>query len=311
VNVSLHHRPVLFAEVLEALAVRPDGRYVDGTFGRGGHAGAILAQLGAEGRLLAVDKDPTAVAVARERFGSDPRFAIEQGSFAALASLVAARGWTGQVNGILLDLGVSSPQLDDPSRGFSFRLAGPLDMRMDPGAGLSAADWLAAADEAEISQVLRDYGEERHARRIARAIVAHRTAQGPITTTEGLSELIARANPSREPGKDPATRTFQAIRIFINRELEDLETVLSQVIDLLAPGGRLAVISFHSLEDRRVKRFIRQEEKGTPPPPDLPIRWEHQPRLVAVGKAIRPGEQELAENPRARSAVLRIAERLA
>ena len=305
------HKPVLLQEVLEALAIRADGIYLDGTFGRGGHAAEVLRRLGPEGRLLAVDKDPLAVAVARERFSEDPRFAIERGSFAQLGQWVAARGWSGKVNGILLDLGVSSPQLDAAERGFSFRQDGPLDMRMDPEQGMSAADWLAQAQEEEIARVLKEYGEERFAKRIARAIVRSREESGPIVSTARLAEVVARANPAWEKGKDPATRSFQAIRIFINRELEDLEVFLEQCVAMLAPGGRLAVISFHSLEDRLVKRFIRQQERGDELPPDLPLRQSEmwQARLRSVGKAIRAGAQELEENVRARSAVLRVAEK--
>lgn len=304
------HQPVLLAEVLAALRVRPDGIYLDGTFGRGGHAAEILARLGPDGRLLAVDKDPQAVAVARQRFGSDTRFAIEHGSFITLGQRVAERGWMGKVDGILLDLGVSSPQLDEAERGFSFRFDGPLDMRMDPECGMSAADWLAQAAEEEIARVLKEYGEERFAKRIARAIVQSR-AQVSITRTIQLQEIVARANPAWEKGKDPATRTFQAIRIFINRELEDLDEFLAQSVELLAVGGRLAVISFHSLEDRRVKQFIRLQQHGADLPPDLPLTQAQmwQPRLRAVGKKIVAGARELAANPRARSAVLRVAEK--
>ncbi len=305
------HRPVLFDEVLQALDVRPDGIYIDGTFGRGGHAGAILERLGPQGRLLGLDKDPQAVAEAQHRFGGDERFEIERGSFAQLGVQVAKRGWQGKVNGILLDLGVSSPQLDDAARGFSFRHDGALDMRMDPDEGQSAAQWLAQASEGEIADVLHHYGEERYARRIARAIVAAR-AEAPITGTARLAEIIRLAHPRWEPGRDPATKSFQAIRIHINRELDDLQACLPQALEALAPGGRLAVISFHSLEDRRVKRFFRDEAKGDNFPPDLPVPQSAlNPRLRLLGKAIRAGEAELAENPRARSAVLRVAERLA
>lgn len=305
-----HHRPVLLQEVMTGLQVRPDGKYVDGTFGRGGHSRAILAQLGPAGQLLAVDKDPQAVQVAKETLGTDKRFEIEQGSFAMLAQMVEARGWTGKVDGILLDLGVSSPQLDDASRGFSFRQDGPLDMRMDPDSGISAAQWLAQGEEQEIADVLKEYGEERHARRIAHAIVRERE-HSPITTTRQLAALIARASPSRERHKDPATRSFQAIRIYINRELEDLDQILMHCLELLAPGGRLAVISFHSLEDRRVKRFIQQQVRGDDFPPEVPVTHDMlNVRMRSVNKAIRAGKQEIAENPRARSAVLRIAERL-
>jgi 16S rRNA (cytosine1402-N4)-methyltransferase len=309
-GVNQGHQPVLLAEVLEGLRIRTDGIYVDGTFGRGGHAGAILAELGPQGRLLAMDRDPEAVQSAQRQFGDDPRFEIEQGAFTMLNRLVSQRRLTGRVNGMLLDLGVSSPQLDDARRGFSFTDDGPLDMRMDPGAGISAAQWLAQAGEREISNVLFEFGEERHARRIARAIVRTRDA-APLRTTRQLAELIADAVPQREPHKHPATRSFQAIRIFINRELEELQSVLEQAPDILVREGRLAVISFHSLEDRIVKRFIREEYRGEQPPPGLPMSGAaHVPRLRPVGKAIRPGRAEIAVNPRARSAVLRIAERL-
>lgn len=306
----MEHRPVLFDEVLEALNIRPDGIYLDGTFGRGGHSAAILARLSEKGRLLAMDKDPQAIAVAQQQFSGDTRFSIVRGSYTMLEQEVERRGWRGKVDGILLDLGVSSPQLDDPSRGFSFRHDGPLDMRMDPDSGMSASEWLNSAKEGEISRVLKEYGEERFAKRIASAIVRERTQQ-PIMTTARLAKIIADANPKWEKDKNPATRSFQAIRIFINGELDELEQVLEQSVEVLAPAGRLAVISFHSLEDRRVKRFIRDEARGGDFPPDLPITDSQlNRRLRAVGKDIRAGKAELAENPRSRSAVLRVAERL-
>jgi len=304
------HRPVLFDEVLEALNIHADGIYLDGTFGRGGHSAAILERLNENGRLLAMDKDPQAIAVAEQKFAGDPRFSIVRGSYTMLGQEVEQRGWKGKVDGILLDLGVSSPQLDDASRGFSFRHDGPLDMRMDPDSGISAAEWINSAKEGEIAQVLKEYGEERFAKRIARAIVQLREEQ-PITTTARLAKIVADANPKWEKDKNPATRSFQAIRIFINAELEELDEVLQQSVDVLAPGGRLAVISFHSLEDRRVKRFIRDEARGGDFPPDLPVTdSQMNRRLRAVGKDIRAGKEELAENPRSRSAVLRVAERL-
>ena len=306
------HQPVLLDEVLDGLAIKPDGIYVDGTFGRGGHASAILERLGLEGRLLAIDKDPQAVAAAEARFGSDPRFAIEQGSFTQLESLVQKRGWQqqGGVDGVLLDLGVSSPQLDDASRGFSFRQDGDLDMRMDPSRGQSAAEWLATADEYDIRRVLREYGEEKFAKRIACAIIKARV-ENPITSTRQLAALIADASPFHERGKDPATRSFQAIRIFINNELGDVKACLPQALEVLRPGGRLAVISFHSLEDRIVKRFMRDEARGDVFPPGLPIPQSAlSPKLRLIGKAIRASKQEIDHNPRARSAVLRLAERL-
>ncbi len=305
------HRPVLLEEVLVGLNIRPDGVYLDGTFGRGGHSHAILERLGRDGRLIAIDKDPHAVAIAEQTAARDARFQIQRGTFAMLGQLAAGLELKGKVDGILLDLGVSSPQLDDARRGFSFMQDGPLDMRMDPDTGMSAAQWLAQAEAYDIVRVLRVYGEERFAKRIAQAIVRHRT-EAPLETTRQLAGLIEQAVPKREKHKHPATRSFQAIRIFINRELEDLETVLPQTVEVLAPGGRLAVISFHSLEDRMVKRFIRREFQGEPPPPGLPVMgYGHEPRLRPVGKAIQAGEQEVRENPRARSAVLRIAERAA
>lgn len=304
------HRPVLLREVIEGLSLRPDGVYVDGTFGRGGHARAILQRLGPEGRLVAFDKDPDAVEAGKKLVAEDARFAIERGSFAMLEQQMVSRNLAGKVDGILLDLGVSSPQLDESVRGFSFTREGPLDMRMDPDSGISAADWLASASEQDIAEVLKTLGEERHARRIARAIVAAR-AQAPIRTTGRLAEIVARANPSHEKGKHPATRTFQAIRIFINRELEDLEVCLPQAVNALAPGGRLVVISFHSLEDRIVKRFMREQAKGDVFPPGVPVTQDQLcPTLRVVGKAVYPSDAEVAANPRARSAVMRVAERL-
>lgn len=305
-----NHQPVLLAEVLEGLRIQPDGVYVDGTFGRGGHAGAILRRLGSKGRLLAMDRDPEAVQSGVRQFGADPRFEIEQGTFTMLSQVVTQRQLKGQVNGMLLDLGVSSPQLDDPQRGFSFSDDGPLDMRMDPGAGISAAQWLARASEQELSKVLLEFGEERYARRVARAVIRARSGV-PLHSTRQLAELIAAAVPGREKNRHPATRSFQAIRIFINRELDELQALLDETPDLLARQGRLAVISFHSLEDRIVKRFIRHAYRGDEPTPDLPLpAAEHTSRLRPVGKPIRPGNEELARNPRSRSAVLRIAERL-
>ena len=306
-----HHKPVLFVEALAALQILPEGRYVDATFGRGGHSAAILDALGEHGRLLAIDKDPEAVSYGREHFAGDPRFSIEQGSFAMLDRLVRNIGCLGQVNGVLLDLGVSSPQLDSPQRGFSFLRDGPLDMRMDSSSGDTAADWLAQASAEEIARVIREYGEERFARRIAAAIVDSRE-QAPILTTRQLAEIIAAAVPFREKNKHPATRSFQAIRIFINRELEDLRECLAQVLEVLAPGGRLVVICFHSLEDRMVKRFMRDNARGDAFPPGVPVtQAQIKPRLRLLGKARRPAAGEVAHNPRARSAVLRVAERLA
>ncbi|MDE3012023.1 MAG: 16S rRNA (cytosine(1402)-N(4))-methyltransferase RsmH [Pseudomonadota bacterium] len=304
------HQPVLLAEVLAALAVRPDGIYVDGTFGRGGHSRALLAALGPHGRLLAFDRDPEAVMAARDLAG-DARFAIRHQAFAALGEVVRELAPEG-VDGVLLDLGVSSPQLDEPARGFSFRQDGPLDMRMDTSRGESAAQYLARVDLDELVRVLREFGEERHALRIARAIVAAR-AQAPLVRTRALQAVVAAAQPRREPGIDPATRTFQALRIQINGELEQLDAVLPQVLAGLRAGGRLAVISFHSLEDRRVKQFIARHSRPPELPPGLAIREDDRPLppLRAVGRAVFAGAEELARNPRARSAVLRVAERTA
>ncbi len=295
---------------MEALAVRPDGCYVDGTFGRGGHSRAILARLGPAGRLLGLDRDPEALAAGQELADQDPRFSMERGRFAELGAVAERMGLSGRIHGILLDIGVSSPQLDDPARGFSFSADGPLDMRMDPDSGESAAEWLAVASEAEIARVLRELGEERFAGRIARALVQARL-QAPIRSTRALATLCEAAVPTREPGKHPATRSFQAIRIHINRELEELAACLAQVCDLLAAGGRLAVISFHSLEDRIVKRFIRDQARGERFPRGVPVTAaEAHPRLRPIGRAIHASPAEVAANPRSRSAVLRVAERL-
>lgn len=303
------HVPVLLAEAIEALAVRPGGFYVDATFGRGGHSAAILDRLGPSGRLVAFDRDPAAVAHAGQRFAADARFEIHHGPFSMMSRTLDALGWRGRVQGILFDLGVSSPQLDDPARGFSFRFEGPLDMRMDPSTGESAADWLARVAEPELEQVIRELGEERFARRVARAIVRARETQ-PIDTTAALAAIVRSAVPTRERGQHPATRTFQAIRLHVNRELEELAQALPPAVEQLAPGGRLAVISFHSLEDRIVKRFMQRETKGDPLPHRLPVRETVRAhRLRLIGRAVRAGEAEVAANPRARSAVLRVAER--
>ena len=307
---NLIHKPVLLEETLTALNIKPDGYYVDGTFGRGGHSQEIIKQLNENGKLLAFDKDPQAIAQAELIAANDDRLHVKQGSFTQLKQTVEELGWQGKVNGIFLDLGVSSPQLDDAQRGFSFQADGPLDMRMDPEHGMSASQWLASADERDIMMVLFDYGEEKFARRIARAIVEARQEK-PINTTKQLASIVAAANPSHEKGKNPATRSFQAIRIFINQELEDLKTCLAQAVDMLAPGGRLVVISFHSLEDRIVKRFIREQCKGDAFPVDLPVTHEQlNQNMKMVGKAIKAERKELEENPRARSAVMRVAERL-
>jgi 16S rRNA (cytosine1402-N4)-methyltransferase len=297
------HEPVLAREAIEALAVRADGVYVDGTFGRGGHSRLILARLGAAGRLIALDRDPQAAEAARAI--GDPRFTFFKAKFSDLSMVPA------QVAGMLFDLGVSSPQLDDPARGFSFRHDGPLDMRMDPEAGMSAAEWLARAEEQEIRGVIADYGEERFAKQIAAAIVAARRG-APIVRTRQLADLVAQAVRTREPGQDPATRTFQALRIHVNRELEEVSLMLPQAAARLAPQGRLAVISFHSLEDRIVKRFMQSLARPEMPR-RLPLRASEmpQPALRIVGRAQRASPQETRRNPRARSATLRVAERTA
>lgn len=304
------HQPVLCVEVIAGLAIEPNGYYIDATFGRGGHSALILASLGPEGRLLAIDQDPSAIAAAQfQPFLNDARFTIESASFTELTELVMERDWMGKVSGVLMDLGVSSPQLDDPARGFSFRQAGPLDMRMNPNRGISAADWLNKAGETEIAQVLREYGEENFSRRIARAIINIRQEK-PLTTTVELANLIVAAVPFHEPNKHPATRSFQAIRIFINQELTALSTALKQCLPILKVGGRLAVISFHSLEDRIVKQFMQAQARGDAPD-KLPLRDSQiVRRLRLVSRLIRPTAAEIELNPRARSARLRIAEKI-
>ena len=301
------HDSVLLQESVAALVTDPNGCYVDGTYGRGGHSQAILAQLDDQARLLVIDKDPQAIAHAEQGIGQDPRVTVCHGSFAELEQLVTEQGLAGQVSGVLLDLGVSSPQLDEAERGFSFSQDGPLDMRMNTEAGESAAEWLSHAGAEEIATVLKEYGEERFARRMARAIVERRDVE-PITRTGQLAKIVADANPAWEKGKHPATRAFQAIRIYINRELEDLKVVLDAALDVLAVDGRLTVISFHSLEDRIVKRFMREQERGKPLPRYLPITEDQiQTRLKVLGKAQKPSAQEIEQNVRARSAVLRVA----
>ncbi|GGZ51293.1 ribosomal RNA small subunit methyltransferase H [Lysobacter xinjiangensis] len=300
------HLPVMYAQVLEGLRVVGDGTYLDGTFGRGGHARGVLEQLGPEGRLLVMDKDPEAIAVAEREFGADPRVSIFRGSFAQLGQWDATA--TG-LDGVLLDLGVSSPQLDVAERGFSFGKDGPLDMRMDPESGVSAAEWLNTADEKAIADVLYTFGEERQSRRIARAIVARR-AQAPFSRTAELAELIASVMPRGDSKIHPATRSFQAIRIYINRELGDLEDGLDAALARLRPGGRLAVISFHSLEDRIVKQFIAKHAKAPAGNRRLPVEVEFTPVLRDVSGALKADDAELAVNPRARSAVLRVAEKI-
>jgi 16S rRNA (cytosine1402-N4)-methyltransferase len=305
--VSGEHVTVLLDEAVAALAIRPEGVYVDATFGRGGHSRAILDRLGPGGRLIALDRDQAAVAAGGE--WRDARFSLVHTAFSGLDEAVRRQG-VEQVDGVLFDLGVSSPQLDEGARGFSFRFDAPLDMRMDTTRGLTAAQWLNQAEEEEIARVVRDYGEERFARQVARAVVKARAEQ-PLATTRQLATLVAGAVRTRERGQDPATRTFQAVRIFINRELEEIEQALPQAVALLRPGGRLAVISFHSLEDRMVKRFMRTEAEGEQAPPEIPLTADalRPGRLRLVGKAQRPGETECRANPRARSATLRVAER--
>jgi 16S rRNA (cytosine1402-N4)-methyltransferase len=316
-DASWQHTTVLLHEAIEALVTSADGVYVDGTFGRGGHSRLLLSRLSPRGRLIALDRDPEAVAAAAQGatraegplfspLVEDPRFSIHHANFAELRSLLASLGLS-QVNGLLLDLGVSSPQIDNPARGFSFRFDAPLDMRMDPTRGESAADFLARADERLLTEVIKDYGEERFARQIAKALVARREGGNPVRTTGELSQLVARAVRTREAGQDPATRTFQALRIFVNAELEALDEGLTACLDLLAPQGRLAVIAFHSLEDRRVKEFIAREsrevvDRRAPFAPPKPMR------LKAIAR-IKPSAGEVAANPRARSAILRVAER--
>ncbi|WP_079436375.1 16S rRNA (cytosine(1402)-N(4))-methyltransferase RsmH [Zoogloea sp. LCSB751] len=302
------HITVLLEEAVAALAIKPDGVYVDGTFGRGGHSRAILAQLGPQGRLISFDRDP--VAIAAGQAVADPRFELVHAPFSDFAEALAERGIAG-VDGVLLDLGVSSPQLDEAERGMSFRFDAPLDMRMDTTRGVTAAEWLAEAALADITRVLREYGEERFAYEIAKAIAAAR-AGGPVATTGQLAAIVEKAVRTREPGQHPATRTFQALRICVNQELEELSLVLPQVVARLAVGGRLVVISFHSLEDRIVKRFMRDESRPPQLPARLPVRAADlpKPKLALVGKPVRPSDEEVAANPRSRSAVMRIAERL-
>ena len=300
------HLPVLYAQVLQGLRVIGNGTYLDGTFGRGGHAGGVLRQLGPDGRLLVMDKDPEAIAVAQRDFAPDPRVSIYRGSFADLLQWDATAGG---LDGVLFDLGVSSPQLDVAERGFSFGKDGPLDMRMDPESGTSAAQWLASADEAQIADVLWTYGEERASRRIARAIVAQR-AKTPLTRTAQLAELINQVVPRGKDKSNPATRSFQAIRIHINRELADLEAGLEAAVSRLKPGGRLAVISFHSLEDRIVKQFFNRLAKAPPGNRRMPVASDFRPTLELVGGAIKADDDELAMNPRSRSAVLRVAQKV-
>lgn len=306
-NLAHAHVSVLLSEAVDALAIRADGLYVDGTFGRGGHSRAVLQRLGPQGRLIAFDRDPLAIA-AGQAVG-DARLTLVHSAFSALDDELARLG-VQAVDGVLLDLGVSSPQLDDAARGMSFRFDAPLDMRMDTSRGQTVAEWLAEASVGQITEVIREYGEERFAHAIAKAI-ANARAGGAVATTGQLAALVEKAVRTREPGQHPATRTFQALRIFINQELEELSRVLPVCVSRLRPGGRLAVISFHSLEDRIVKRFMRDESRPPVLPRRLPVRAADlpAPRLRLVGKAVRPGEAEVAANPRARSAVMRVAER--
>ena len=303
------HKTVLLNEAVEALRIKADGTYVDATFGRGGHSRAILSRLGSSGKLIAIDRDPEALVCAARI--SDSRLAAFQMEFGRIGEVVAKVDLAG-VDGVLLDLGVSSPQIDSAARGFSFRLDGPLDMRMDPGHGKTAAEWLAQASEQEIGEVIRRHGEERFAKQIARAIVAARSS-GPVDRTRQLAQIVAKAVPAREPSQDPATRTFQALRIHINQELEELEIALPQCLEMLNEGGRLVAISFHSLEDRIVKHYMRTQAQPGSLPARLPVRAAElsKPRMKLVGKPVYPSDDEVAANPRARSAVMRVAEKIA
>lgn len=304
------HKPVLLAEALAALQVRAGGCYLDATFGRGGHTAAILERVGPQGKVMAIDRDPEAIRAGHERFGAEARLTLVHSAFSQLAKIVAEFGLLRGFDGVLLDLGVSSPQLDDATRGFSFAHDGPLDMRMDNRMGMTAKDWLAKTHEHEIARVIRVYGEERFANRIAQKIV-HARHDRPLETTAQLAEVVASAVPSREPGKHPATRTFQAIRIRVNSELEEIESALEGTLAVLAPGGRLSVISFHSLEDAIVKGFIQKHSSEDPVYAGLPVVPDHaQPKLRRIGRAVHASPAEIATNVRARSAIMRVAERL-
>lgn len=313
---SFQHISVLLHESIDGLAIKPDGTYIDGTFGRGGHSRTILSKLGPDGRLFSIDRDPQAIAEAQKI--DDPRFTIVHGPFSGIAEYAERYDLVGKVDGVLFDLGVSSPQLDDAERGFSFMKDGPLDMRMDPTSGLPVSEWLAKADLDDITWVIREFGEDKHARRIAKAIVAYRENEEnePLTRTGQLAKLISEAAPkSFKEKKHPATRSFQAFRIYINSELEEIDKALNGAMNVLAPEGRLSVISFHSLEDRMVKRFMRKESKGPEVPHGIPLTQDQikalgSANLKTVGKAIKPTEQEVDMNPRSRSSVLRIAEKL-
>ncbi len=312
---QFEHVSVLLHESVDGLNIKPDGIYIDGTFGRGGHSRLILSKLGENGRLYGIDRDPLAIAEAATI--TDPRFSIIHGPFSGMEKYMVERDLIGRVDGVLLDLGVSSPQLDDADRGFSFMRDGPLDMRMDPTSGQSAAEWLAVAEAEDIAWVLKEFGEERFAKRIANGIVAHREnpEKTPLTRTLQLASLIAEVSPFRDKHKHPATRSFQGIRIYINSELDEIETALNGALNVLAPEGRLSVISFHSLEDRMVKRFIRKHSKGPEVPAGLPLTEDQikalgSADLKAVGKAIKPSQNEVGVNARSRSSMLRLAERL-
>lgn len=311
-STEYSHISVLLAQAIDGLAIKPDGCYIDGTFGRGGHSGLILSQLSEQGRLIAIDRDPAAIAAA-EKFADDPRFCIEHQGFAELSAIADKHKVTGKVDGILLDLGVSSPQLDQAERGFSFMKDGPLDMRMDTTRGQTAAQWLASADVEDITWVLRTFGEEKHAWRIANAIVDTRE-KTPLTSTAQLAKLIQTTAPQREIKKHPATRSFQAIRMYINSELEQIELALAASLDVLAEGGRLVVISFHSLEDRLVKQFMKKHSQGLIVPRGMPVTEEELQKgkkLSLIGRKLKPGQAEVSENVRSRSSVLRVAQRLA
>ncbi len=304
------HETVLLKEAVESLNINESGVYIDGTFGRGGHSQKIIEELGPNGKLIVVDKDPQAIERAEEMFATDDRCLIFHGSFAEVDQYIESIGLAGKIDGVLLDLGVSSPQLDDAERGFSFSNDGPLDMRMDSSKGETAAEWIATADERDIAIVLKEYGEERFAKRVAKFIVERREEE-PITTTGQLVSIISDAVPKKEKHKHPATRSFQAIRIFINRELDDLEECLGKTFDILDIEGRLVIISFHSLEDRMVKRFMRKNSTVMKLPPEIPIVPEElKPRMRLIGKANKASEVEIKQNPRARSAVMRVAERI-
>ncbi|WP_137223905.1 MULTISPECIES: 16S rRNA (cytosine(1402)-N(4))-methyltransferase RsmH [Shewanella] len=305
------HLSVLLNETVEGLNIQSDGIYIDGTFGRGGHSRHVLSHLGEKGRLIAIDRDPQAIEAAKQ-FADDPRFQIVHGGFGQLAEYVEELGLTGKINGVLLDLGVSSPQLDDAERGFSFLRDGPLDMRMDNSQGQTAAQWIARAEIEDMAWVFKTYGEEKNSRHIARCIVADRE-KTPFLRTKDLADLIARITKNKERNKHPATRVFQAIRIYINSELEQIDQALEGALAVLAPQGRLSVISFHSLEDRMVKRFIRRNSQGESVPHGLPIteaEINKSRKLKAVSKAMKPSDAEIEQNPRSRSSVLRVAERL-